>query len=249
MQQWFTPNERVPLKWVVVGWSTLALVLWQAFKPTVFPGPLDVVVTLPTLWFDGVGTEVLTSLWTNMEALCLSAIIGLPLAYLSRIPIVSPIASFVGKLRFVGSAVFYLPLLLSISDAHWVKVWLLALGQLFYLVTTMVGIVQLIPEAQFDDARTLRMSEWLSLWYVNLRGTVAEAITAVKDNAATGWAMLMFVEGIIRSEGGVGVVILNAEKHVNYDQFFAVVIVIVLVGFGQDWLLTQARKAVCPYAS
>jgi hypothetical protein len=37
---------------------------------------------------------------------------------------------------------------------------MLALGETFFLVTTMIGVVQGIPAAQYDDARTLRMSEW-----------------------------------------------------------------------------------------
>jgi NitT/TauT family transport system permease protein len=129
-----------------------------------------------------------------------------------------------------------------------VKILLLTLGQLFYLVTTVSGVVRNIPEAKFDDARTLNMSEWLSVWYVVIRGTVAEAIDAIRDNAAIGWAMLMFVEGIIRSEGGIGVMMLNTDKHVNWAETYALAVTILLVGVAQDWIIGQIRKASCPYA-
>lgn len=113
----------------------------------------------------------------------------------------------------------------------------------------MTGVVKNIPEYRFDDARTLNMSEWLSIWYVVIRGTVAEAIDCIRDNAATGWAMLMFVEGVIRSEGGIGVMIINQEKHVEWAALWALVLVVLGVGIVQDYIIGQVRKMACPYAT
>lgn len=242
----FTPKGRghKALPFVL---GSIFLLGWHLLRPSVLPGPIETVQAFPSLFADGIFTELMSSLIVCMEALCLSTLIGLPLAYLVRIPVVSPLAVSVSKLRFVGSAVFYLPLLLIVGEHHWVKVWLIALAELFYLVTTMSGVVLSIPEYRYDDAATLRMSQWQSVWFVVIRGTVSDAITAVKDNAAVGWSMLMFVEGVVRSEGGLGVVVLNAEKHVNYDDFFAVIILILAVGIGQDLLFKQIKKVVCPY--
>lgn len=244
-----TPNEQ-PSKTVPLIFAISVFFLgWQVLRPTIFPSPLEVVLAIPNLWSDGIWTEMLSSLEVNLEALVLSALIGLPIAYLSRVPLIRPLAQGLSKLRFVGSAVFFLPLMLVLNSGHEVKVALLTLGELFYLVTTMMGVVISIPEFKFDHARTLRMSEWLSIWYVVVRGTIGEALDAIRDNAAMGWSMLMFVEGVVRSEGGVGVVIMNAEKHTDYNEFFAVVLMIILVGIGQDWLIGQLKKVVCPYAS
>lgn len=58
----------------------------------------------------------------------------------------------------------------------------------------------------------------------------------------------MFVEGIIRSEGGVGVMMINMEKHIEWAAFFAIAIVILVVGVLQDYVVGLLRKAACPYA-
>jgi NitT/TauT family transport system permease protein len=113
----------------------------------------------------------------------------------------------------------------------------------------MSDVVRNIPESRYDDAKTLKMGEWLSIWYVVVRGTVAEAIDTVRGNAAMGWAMLMFVEGLVRSEGGVGVELINMEKHVEWASLWALVLIILMVGLIQDWLIGQVRKVACPYAS
>lgn len=248
-ESYLTPNARPSSTSVLTaGWILVGLALWQFLRPTVFPSPIDSLLALPSLWSDGLAAEVLSSLRVNLEALVLSALVGLPLCYLTRIPILTPVTAFLAKLRFAGSAVFYLPLLLVLDSPHSVKVGVLMLGELFYLVTAMTDVVNGIEEFRYDDARTLKMSEWVSIWWVNVRGTVPAAIDALRANAGMGWSMLMFVEGAIRSEGGVGVVLMNAEKHTNYDEFFAVVLVVVGVGVLQDWLIGQIKKAVCPYA-
>jgi NitT/TauT family transport system permease protein len=247
MRSLFTPGGRghKALPFVL---GSIFLLGWHLLRPAVLPGPIETLQAFPTLVSEGIWTELLSSLFTNVEAICVSTVLGLSFAYLSPIPVMTLCAESVGKLRFVGSAVFYLPLLLVISDSHWIKVWLLSLGMVYSLVTGLTDVVRNIPEYRYDDAKTLRMGPWTSLWYVVIRGTLPDVFDAVRANAAFGWSMLLFVEGVVRSEGGLGVTILNAEKHVNYDDFFAVIILILGIGVGQDWLFKQAKKVVCPYA-
>jgi NitT/TauT family transport system permease protein len=240
---------------LVVG----ALGLWWLLKPDIFPSPLDIVLAIPRLFSDGFSEDIISSLITNLEALVVGAVIGLPISYFSRVPsssfknyrivtsYVEELALFLGELRNVGSAVFYLPLMLFVGP-HWVKVWLLALGEIFFLVASMKQVVDNIPQERFDDAYTLRMSDWQTCWYVIIRGTLADAIDTLKINAGMGWSMLMFVEGIVRSEGGIGVVIMNAEKHVDYDVFFAAVSIIIALGIMQSKGMVLLRKWACPYA-
>jgi len=233
---------------LVFWWTMTALLMWTALKPTIFPSPIEVVAVYPSLLTDGLLEAIWSSLVVNLESIVLSSLIGLPLCYLSRLPLLSPVVGFVATLRFVGPAVFFLPLLFLMPTGHLVKVSLITLGMTAYLVTTMAGIVQNIPEYRFDDARTLRMSEWKSIWYVVIRGTLAEACEAVRDNAAIGWSMLMFVEGVIRSEGGVGVMMYNMDKHVEFASVYAIAIIILMVGICQDWFMTTIKKVMCPYA-
>lgn len=242
----------------VSGLIAFAIGSWWLLKPDIFPSPFDVVAAVPRLFSDGFTEDVISSLITNLEALILGAVIGLPISYLSRVPRsstgayrlitsdIEEIAKFIGELRNVGSAVFYLPLMLFVTP-HWTKVWLLALGEIFFLVASMKQVVDNIPQEKFDDAYTLRMSDWLTCWYVIVRGTLADAIDVLKINAGMGWSMLMFVEGIVRSEGGIGVVIMNAEKHTDYDVFFAAVGIIILLGIGQSYGLKALKKVTCPY--
>lgn len=92
------------------------------------------------------------------------------------------------------------------------------------------------------------MSEWQVTWYVVVRGTFHDALRAIRDNAAMGWSMLMFVEGIVRSEGGVGVMLTDNEKHTAFAEVYAVTSAIVIVGIAQDYVLGWIARNLCPYA-
>lgn len=130
-----------------------------------------------------------------------------------------------------------------------VKVLMVAAAETFFLITTMTTVVSNIPQSKFDDAYTMKMGEWQTTWYVVVRGTFTDALDAIRGNAAIGWSMLMMVEGFIRSEGGVGVLLLNQEKFLKFDFVYAIAISIVLVGIFQDYLLAKLKEAMCPYTT
>jgi ABC-type nitrate/sulfonate/bicarbonate transport system permease component len=248
IKDYVTPNSGASSRWVGVGWIVLLLVGWQLLKPAIMPGPVDAVLAIPNLFAEGLTEDLLASLWANIEALVVAGLLALPVAYLSRVPVVRPLADTLGRLRYVGSAVFYLPLVLLLPDGHYVKVGLLALGQAFYIATTMTQVVLGTPQERFDDAYTLKMGEWQATWYVVVRGTVPQAIDALVDNFGTGWGMLMYVEGALRYEGGVGVVLLVAEKYGAYADFFAAAFIVMVLGFQAESLKKWIKGVVCPYA-
>ena len=252
MRNLVVPNEqanngqRLAL-WVAYG-SLLALV-YSAWKPHVFPSLSEVLASVRPLIAQGLIDELLTSLMTNLEALLLSAMLGLPLAYLSRLPVAEPLAAFVGNLRFVGAAVFFLPLLFLMPSQHALKLGLLTLAELFSLVTTMTGVVRSLEQWRYDDATTLRMGPWRQVWWVNVRATVPQAIAAIRDNAAMGWASLMFVESLVRSEGGIGVMLLNQQRYGGFNAgIWTIIAVILLTGALQDYVLTLFKRIAAPYA-
>ncbi len=106
----------------------------------------------------------------------------------------------------------------------------------------------LVPKEKFDLARTLRMGEWRVVWEVIVLGRADAAFDAMRQNAAMGWMMLTMVEGISRSEGGIGALLLNQNKHFRLEAVFAIQIAILLIGLFQDYALGLAKKFLFPYA-
>ena len=246
-----TPNAEIPSgvsALIRFAWLVVAALVWTMMKPAVFPGVLDVLKAIPALWLgDEFGPALRGSFFTNITALAISTVLALPLAYLSRVPAIRPLAMAVSQLRFLSPAIFFLVLLFLLKDGGRVKIAMLVLGETFFLATTMINAVQNIPNESFDEARVLRMDEWTATWYVVVRGTLHTAMEAIRDNAAIGWSMLMMVEGIIRSQGGIGVLMLNQERYMRFDVIWAIAASVLIVGIAQDLALKTARAEMCPH--
>ena len=79
-------------------------------------------------------------------------------------------------------------------------------------------------------------------------GAAIQAFEILRQNAAIGWMMLTMVEGISRSEGGIGAMLLNQNKHFHLAEVFAIQLLILVFGMLQDYSLGALKRAVLPYA-
>jgi NitT/TauT family transport system permease protein len=161
---------------------------------------------------------------------------------------VRPVVAAISKLRFTGLVGWAFVFTLWARDGHQLKLWMLVFGMAPFFVTAMAAVVAELPRERFDHARTLGMSEWRAVWEVVVLGTADRALEALRQSAAMGWMMLTMVEGIVRSEGGIGAMMLNENKHLQLDAVFALIAVVLIVGVAQDTALAWLRRTVCPYA-
>jgi NitT/TauT family transport system permease protein len=248
----FLPNRAVSaatMRLIIAAQVLLVLLLWARSPFQVLPRPGEVLSALQSLWMtQGLGPELATSFRVNLEALAWATAISLALSYLTVLPVFRPIATAVSKGRFLSLVGFTFVFTLIVGGGRPLKLSLLIFGMTVFFVTSMASEVARIPKASFDHARTLRMGEWRVVWEVVILGTLATAFEVLRQNAAIGWMMLTMVEGISRSEGGVGAMLLNQSKHFRLAEVFAIQIVILLVGLFQDYGIGVLRRLVCPYA-
>jgi NitT/TauT family transport system permease protein len=247
----FAPNKvvsRNTVRWLVTFQLLMLVAIW-VFSPTVFlPKPGEVFQSLHDLWFEGLGSELITSFYLNLQAIALSAILSLLLAYATVIPFFRPIVALLSKLRFLSMVGLTFFFTLMATTGHELKLFLLVFSVAVFFVTGMAEVVAAIPKETFDLARTLRMGEWRVVYEVVVLGQADKAFEVLRQNAAMGWMMLTMVEGISRSEGGVGAMLLNQNKHFHLSAVFAIQLTILVLGLGQDYAIGLLRKICCPYA-
>lgn len=247
----FTPNRVISATTakILVGVQVLILALLWTFSPFVLlPTPGEVWRAFVSMWMEGLGAELITSFVLNLEAIGIATLISLGLAYLTVIPFFRPVVTALSKLRFlslVGLTFFFT---LMASSGHGLKLSLLVFSTSVFFVTGMAEVIASIPKTQWDLARTLKLGEWRAVWEVAVRGQMDKAWEVLRQNAAIGWMMLTMVEGISRSEGGIGTMLLNQNKHFHLSAVFAIQVTILLLGLGQDYALGALRKVACPYA-
>jgi NitT/TauT family transport system permease protein len=251
-----TPNASVSRNTfltLIAGWIGFVVLFWiiaTVGKPAIIPllpGPGEVLKALFAQYNEGALNQLLTSLFISLEAIFWALLIGLGLCYLATIPLFRLFVEVVSKLRFLSLAGITLVFLLLAPTGHILKVSLLAFTIIVFLVNDMLQVIDDINPGRFDHARTLGLSNWLVLREVVIRGTLPEAFEALRMNAAMAWMMLATVEGLSRSEGGIGTLLISVQRSGNYAAVFAVQLLILAVGIGQDYLIKGLKAIACPY--
>lgn len=248
----FSPNRvisKTVLRFIIVFQIAVLLVVWATSTYVFLPKPVDVWRAFVDLWnHEGLGQELIISFLLNVQAMAWATVISLGIAYLTVVPFFQPIASAISKGRFLSMVGLTFFFTILFASGHRLKVSLLVFGVAVFFVTTMLDVVAQVPKEKFDLARTLRMGEWRVVWEVIVLGRADAAFDAMRQNAAMGWMMLTMVEGISRSEGGIGALLLNQNKHFRLEAVFAIQIAILLLGLFQDYALGLTKKFLFPYA-
>jgi NitT/TauT family transport system permease protein len=248
----FLPNRAVSvgaMRVLMLIELGIALAIWITSPFQVLPQPGEVLKALGDLWMNqGLGPELFTSFGLSLEAVALSTFISLVLSYLTVLPVFRPFVAALSKGRFLSLVGFSFVFTLMVGGGRPLKLSLLVFGMSVFFLTSMASVIAQIPKEEFDYARTLRMSEWRVVWEVVVLGTAAQAWEVLRQNAAIGWMMLTMVEGISRSEGGVGAMLLNQSKHFHLAEVFAIQVLILAVGLVQDYGIGVLRRLTCPYA-
>lgn len=251
-QELFTPNRVVnkyTMKVVIAVQITLFVVFWVTCTPEVIPKPFEVLASLRDLFSNGLIADLYISVMLYVEAVVAATVVSLLLAYASTLPFFKPVAEMWGNLRFLGLVGLPFLFTLYLSGAHELKLALLAFSISVFIVTGVLDVICSIPRDKFDLARTLRMSEWQVMWEVVILGRIDVAFDVVRQNAAIGWMMLCVVEGLYRSEGGIGTTLMTADKHFHLADIVAIQVVFLGIGLLQDYLIGVIKNIVCPYAS
>ena len=245
----FTPVRARWLKPMLVAQAAIALVLWALAGSRTLPSPLEVAAA----WVDLVQRQgLLAELWASVKvslaALLVSTAAAVAVACLGTAPMFMPLARLAAAMRFLGFAGLTYVFMLVSSDAHWLRVWLLAFGMFVFMVTALLAEIAATPRERIDHCRSLGMRHWRITGEVVVLGKADVVLDLVRQNAAVGWTLLTLVEGMTRAEGGIGALLLNQNRYFLLAGVFAIQLTILAYGLVQDALLSLLKDALCPWS-
>lgn len=253
--RFFQPFSRVSTsssRAILAVWATLVLGLWALQPLALIPNPVEVLQAFGSLFMGGGQTPVIipdlaASMTLNVQAILISTVFSLTIAYLSALPAFKPLAQATSKLRYLGltGLTFLFGLLVS---GYNLKLALLVFGMSTFYVTSMVNVIQEIPLDNIRHALSLRMNPWRAWLEVIVFGTFDSALEILRQNAAVGLIMLTTVELLAQSDGGLGIVLRNVNRSFRMEDVFAVQFLILFIGLGQDYFFGWLRSLLCPYA-
>jgi ABC-type nitrate/sulfonate/bicarbonate transport system permease component len=233
---------------IMLAEVALFLVIWLLSSYSLIPTPLEIFQAWHNLAKnEGMLLELWASSVTLAKSIVLTSLISFGMAYLATAAIFKPAVTWLTAFRFLGFAGITFFFTMWASDGATLKMMLLTFGMSVFMLTTALGIVNSTTQEEIDYARTLGLDGWQITWEIVIRGKLDQALDAIRQNAAIGWVMLSMVEGLVRSEGGIGLLLLTQSKFLNLSAIAAIQITILTYGILQDVFLRWIRTIVCPY--
>jgi NitT/TauT family transport system permease protein len=247
-----TPTMRRAL---VAFWVSALLLLWFLNSMGWLPNPIEVLPTPREIalavrdmhWNNALVRNLFASVKLNVYGILLSTAISLPVAYLTVLPAFRPLTMGVAIARYLPIAGFTIIFMILFGVGFELKLALLTAGMSFFLVTSLISVVQAIPRSAYDHARVLGYNDLQVFRAVVARGTAHNVLEIIGQNSAIGWGMIIFIEMIQRSEG-IGMLMSDFFKVFNLPKSYGCLLIIGLVAFTQDYLFQLAKRVIFPFS-
>lgn len=220
---------------LLISFWHIATIVTKA-SPGVFPPPLKVLTSLHELHFeDAVARNAIYSLELNLLGMLEAVALSLPLGFLiGLLPVFRGLAE-------KQIAVFrYLPLTLLIGvfigwfgfyDA--MKINFLAIGIFVYLLPTVIQRVDEVQEVYIQTVKTLGASKWQTVRTVFVPDVLSRVFDDIRVLAPISWTYIIIAE-MINNTGGLGALAYIAGRQSRADKAFAILSIIILIGFVMD---------------
>lgn len=211
--------------------------------PTRIPGAFQQLVA-----HDELVSNTLRSIWLNIQGYLWALLIALPLGFLlGLIPLFSGLFSRqVDALRYLPlSALTSLFIVwFGLEDA--MKVAFLAFGILVYLLPVIVQRIREVEEVYVQTAFTLSANNWQAFRSVYLPAVFSRLMDDIRVLTAISWTYIIIAE-LLNRQGGIGGLIFIKSKMGQIDRVFAILLLIILIGFVQDRIFSYMDTRLNPH--
>ncbi|WP_347592862.1 ABC transporter permease [Acrocarpospora sp. B8E8] len=232
----------------LAGWWALSVS--GLVEDTFLPSPPDVWAAGLTMVESGdLPADLLASLGRIGAGFGLAVLISVPLGFAMGTlgwaqPLLEPV---IGILRYLPASAFIPLLIIWLGIGETSKIALLVLGVVFFNTLMTADVVRQVP------ARLLEVSAILGAGRARVAARVVfpyalpGILDAMRVNAAAAWNFVVVAE-LIAATSGLGYRITRAQRFLQTDRIFAILIVIGLIGLTIDITLRLVRARVGRWA-
>ncbi|MEM8910095.1 MAG: ABC transporter permease subunit, partial [Bacteroidota bacterium] len=93
---------------------------------------------------------------------------------------------------------------------------------------------------------TLGATDWQTIKTVYIPSVMSKLIDDIRVLTAISWTYIIIAE-LLNKEGGIGALMYTSGRQGQTEKVFAGLIVIILVGFLQDWIFGYLEKRLFPF--
>jgi len=216
---------------------------------TIFPSPSKVVVSMYELL---INYNLLENTWYSIKLNFLgyfeAIAISIPLGFLIGLfPLLNGMFSrWVDSVRFIPLTAVTGIFIGIFGLALDMKVHFLSFGIIIYLLPIFVTRVSETEMVHRQTMWTLGASKWETFRYLYFPSVMSKIFSDIRVIVAISWTYIIVAE-LIAKDLGVGALIATSAKQSRTDMVFAVLIVIIIVGYLSDLGFKMLDKFLFPY--
>lgn len=196
---------------------------------------------------DGLWSNTFRSIWLNLKGYFWAVILAIPIGFLiSLVPLLRGLFSKqVDALRYLPLTALTGLFIIWFGIEDQMKIAFLAFGVLVYLLPIVVQRIDETEDVYLKTAYTLGAKNWQIIKSVYLPSVFSKLIDDIRVLTAISWTYIIIAE-LLNREGGIGALIYVKARQGQIDKVFAILIVIILIGFLQDRLFVYLDKRLFP---
>lgn len=217
------------------------LFLWNYTAKETMPKPYPIFTTfLEVIQTSTFIQNLVTSLSLTLKAMVYATVIAMVISYLYVVEGFKPIVLFIVKCRYLPLTGIVFIFTLMFHSGSELKLIMLLFGIVPFFVTSMVSMIASIPQEKYDLCKTLRMNRWQTLYRTIVEAKFDYVFEVIRQNFAICWLMIVMVEGLSMSEGGLGTLMIK-DTRTNLVRVFSYQLTLFLLGIFFDWFLDYCR--------
>ena len=228
----------------------VVLAVWEAVarsgtvRALFLPSVSQIVAQAAALLADGsLLTHSAISLVRAMAGLALAAAVGVPLGIaMARLQPVHWFCNPFVALGFPTPKISLLPIfILWFGIGHLSKILLIAFGTVFPIVVACYHGAHAVDRILVWSARAMGTGERELLWRVVLPSTLPALFSGLRVAVPLS-LILVFVSEMVAGGGGLGFLLINAQRYFETPTCFAALFAVLVIGFALDRAVLWSRQ-------
>lgn len=127
------------------------------------------------------------------------------------------------------------------------KIQFLSFGIGVYLLPLVVQRVKEVEQVYCDTVYTLGASKWQTIISVFVPAVFSKISDDIRVITAVSWTYIIIAELVNRADGGIGSLAYMASRQSRLDKVFAILLIIILIGYIQDKIAVLFDDMFFPY--
>ncbi len=233
----------ITILFVFFIWWLLAIILNSPILPT----PLTVLKSFYHLR-EKIWIHLLASTIRIISGVGIALFLGCSLGLiLGRNNVLDKLFAPLIYLGYPVPKIAFLPIvLLFLGLGNTSKIFLIALIVFFQIIVMTRDAAREIDEQLILSVKSLGAGKWQLLWQVVFPATLPTIFTATRISTGTAIAVLFFTE-TFATFNGLGYFIMDAWTRVNYQEMYAGIMVLSLLGLFFFLLIDFLERLACPW--